>query len=99
MLRLGAVLSAALHAQIVEQGATLLAPTTQLGRRWSAALDGLMRAHAGCTAPGWDMQSVENFLCGAHRAKTPREVLAKLEKRKPWEPNPCTTMEWEELYG
>jgi hypothetical protein len=86
-------------AQIVEQGATLLAPTTQLGRRWSAALDGLMRAHAGCTAPGWDMQSVENFLCGAHRAKTPRGVLAKLEKRKPWEPNPCTTMEWEELYG
>ena len=86
-------------AQIVEQGAALLTPTTDLGRRWRAALDGLMPTHAGCTAPGWDMQSVENFLCGAHKAKTPREVLAKLDKRNPWEPNPCTTMEWEELYG
>ena len=60
-------------------------------------------------AVGWDMQAVENVLCGIHDCKSPEAVVASAMKLKdknkqgkpitPWQPNPCCALEYAELYG
>ena len=60
-------------------------------------------------AVGWDMQAVENVLCGIHDCKSPEAVVASAMKLKdknkqgkpitPWQPNPCCALEHAELYG
>ena len=60
-------------------------------------------------AVGWDMQAVENVLCGIHGKATPEAIVASAMKRKdknkqgkpitPWQPNPCCALEYAELYG
>ena len=56
-----------------------------------------MLGHAG---------AVENKLCGIHGAKTAAEVVVKAKRikkiekgEKVWRPNPCTALEYDELYG
>ena len=81
------------------------------GAEWTSALEGLcpLPGAAGHTAGGglcWDMQAVENKLCGIHGAKTAAEVVVKAKRikkiekgEKVWRPNPCTALEYDELYG
>lgn len=78
--------------------------------RWQRATASLcplpdgVRGHLGGCGVGWDLQSIENKLCGIHNTKTPEAILAKAgalkecDHPKYWVPNPCTQLEYEELY-
>ena len=87
-----------------------------LGPEWAESLEGLcplpegVASHLpGGAAVGWDMQAVENVLCGIHDCKSPEAVVASAMKLKdknkqgkpitPWQPNPCCALEYAELYG
>ena len=79
------------------------------GSRWASAIDGLCPLpgiaahHAAGGALAWDMQAVENKLCGIHNAKAAEDVVAKAKRiktgEKAWRPNPCTALEYDELYS
>lgn len=77
----------------------------ELTERWRKATAELFPLPAGLaggagTRRMWDMQSVENQLCGIHNKKTPDAIVASAQGIKPnWTPNPCTTLEYKELYG
>ena len=78
-----------------------------LGPEWAESLEGLcplpegVASHLpGGAAVGWDMQAVENVLCGIHGKKTPAAIVASAANEgKPWAPNPCTDCEYDDLYG
>jgi len=77
-----------------------------LGSEWKEAIGGLCPLPKGQTGHfpdgsglGWDMQAVENVLCGIHNKKTPQQIIhSAMKQGKPWTPNPCTSMEYDELY-
>ena len=49
-----------------------------------------------------DLQFVEEHFCRTHKRKTPEKVLEQTERRKkkkPWLPNPCTSLEYDALYA
>lgn len=48
-----------------------------------------------------DLQFVEEHFCRTHKRKTPEKVLEQTEprKKKPWLPNPCTSLEYAALYA
>ena len=60
-------------------------------------------------AVGWDMQSVENVLCGISHSESPEEIFESTMEYEdtnkhgepiiPWKPNPCCALEYAELYG
>ena len=52
---------------------------------------------------GWDMQSVENLLCGVRKTapygvEMMRTAVDTVQGNK-WKPNPVTDAEWRETYG
>ena len=87
-----------------------------LGEEWNEATRSLcplpakVKSHfEDGAAVGWDMQAVENVLCGIHGKATPEAIVASAMKLKdknkqgkpitPWQPNPCCALEYAELYG
>ena len=61
-----------------------------LGPEWAESLEGLcplpegVASHLpGGAAVGWDMQAVENVLCGIHGKKTPAAIVASVVGAEP----------------
>ena len=70
--------------------------------QWRTAVMGDDQSPALQGQPGlaWDMQAVENVLCGIHGKKTPAAIVASAANEgQPWAPNPCTDCEYHDLYG
>ena len=61
--------------------------------------DGVRPHFASGAAVGWDLQAIENVFCGICHKKTPQQIIDDARGSTSWVPNPCTEMEYRELYG
>ena len=74
--------------------------------QWRGACAGLCPPPAA-GQPGleWDMQAVENLLCGICHCASPEHMTEGFSARrlptdsKYWTPHPCTALEYRALYG